>query len=565
MKSKETANSSTKKSKKRLPRDEPNSSSLPRKKAKLAEDPTVDASLSKDPAECGGPKYLQQKKELTEHFNKRFPTFAAPGSNGEDDNRLVDLPLPGHTTINGDLVLYCTRSGETLGQITEKLGVESWQDIAGHPNNMLQYGILKASSTFYRGTILEIPPNYSKWAVNECLLQEDEDSEEKCTQCKSKGNPAQMLLCDLCNKPYHTACVGLDEVPEGDWFCEPCLEVLKARKEYYGKPQAFPEHSLCPAPALDGQKELQEAIGALRSNLEKYLDAKRRQSATGGIVEVPSTNRKKATPEYPLLYLGAVFLREHNDISALEKLEEWVVLVPITHSAHATTNKDDGDTLLLNGFELKTNRAYGAFARIHFFDKSRDDELPMVTKGVRDAQRHLFRLLTASEESNLTDHPLYKFNKHLVLSYPPCPATVETKCTRTTTDDHRMSKLFELVELVQDCNVSLDLPKEPTPASMVANGCNLHGYQQSSLRWMLDKEKEATGLGLAGELWHRLRFLEHNCHSDNTPKDFFYCELTGSFALDIFDFQSSSGQKNASRDRFGKPTGGILGEEMGLG
>ena len=32
-----------------------------------------------------------------------------------------------------------------------------------------------------------------------------------------------MLLCDLCDSPAHTYCVGLGrEVPEGNWYCEGC-------------------------------------------------------------------------------------------------------------------------------------------------------------------------------------------------------------------------------------------------------------------------------------------------------------------------------------------------------
>ena len=33
-----------------------------------------------------------------------------------------------------------------------------------------------------------------------------------------------MVLCDFCNKGYHTDCKGLDDVPAGEWFCsEDCL------------------------------------------------------------------------------------------------------------------------------------------------------------------------------------------------------------------------------------------------------------------------------------------------------------------------------------------------------
>lgn len=30
------------------------------------------------------------------------------------------------------------------------------------------------------------------------------------------------MLCDGCDKAYHTVCVGLKEVPAGDWFCSKC-------------------------------------------------------------------------------------------------------------------------------------------------------------------------------------------------------------------------------------------------------------------------------------------------------------------------------------------------------
>ncbi|KAM7478417.1 hypothetical protein LguiA_026630 [Lonicera macranthoides] len=44
-----------------------------------------------------------------------------------------------------------------------------------------------------------------------------------CNECHQGGDDALMLLCDLCDSPAHTYCVGLrHEVPEGNWFCEAC-------------------------------------------------------------------------------------------------------------------------------------------------------------------------------------------------------------------------------------------------------------------------------------------------------------------------------------------------------
>ncbi|KAA8536782.1 hypothetical protein F0562_029260 [Nyssa sinensis] len=44
-----------------------------------------------------------------------------------------------------------------------------------------------------------------------------------CTECLQGGDDGLMLLCDLCDSPAHTYCVGLGrEVPEGNWYCEGC-------------------------------------------------------------------------------------------------------------------------------------------------------------------------------------------------------------------------------------------------------------------------------------------------------------------------------------------------------
>ncbi|EPS66929.1 hypothetical protein M569_07845, partial [Genlisea aurea] len=44
-----------------------------------------------------------------------------------------------------------------------------------------------------------------------------------CIECLEGGDDGLMLLCDLCDSPSHTYCVGLGfEVPEGNWFCNGC-------------------------------------------------------------------------------------------------------------------------------------------------------------------------------------------------------------------------------------------------------------------------------------------------------------------------------------------------------
>lgn len=46
-----------------------------------------------------------------------------------------------------------------------------------------------------------------------------------CQFCQSGDNEDQLLLCDGCDKGYHTYCFkpAMDTIPEGDWYCTECL------------------------------------------------------------------------------------------------------------------------------------------------------------------------------------------------------------------------------------------------------------------------------------------------------------------------------------------------------
>lgn len=52
-----------------------------------------------------------------------------------------------------------------------------------------------------------------------------------CQICGSntEDDDDQLMLCDFCNKGFHTFCLGLEKVPEDAWFCENCLEIMKNR------------------------------------------------------------------------------------------------------------------------------------------------------------------------------------------------------------------------------------------------------------------------------------------------------------------------------------------------
>ncbi|KXJ94681.1 hypothetical protein Micbo1qcDRAFT_45666 [Microdochium bolleyi] len=53
---------------------------------------------------------------------------------------------------------------------------------------------------------------------------EHEEEPRPCPICNQSDHEEVLLLCDSCDAPYHTYCVGLDSVPRGHWFCMECTE-----------------------------------------------------------------------------------------------------------------------------------------------------------------------------------------------------------------------------------------------------------------------------------------------------------------------------------------------------
>jgi len=60
-------------------------------------------------------------------------------------------------------------------------------------------------------------------------LDENPEPEEEatpCPVCNRADEEEILLLCDGCDTPYHTHCIGLDGVPRGSWFCMECVDAL---------------------------------------------------------------------------------------------------------------------------------------------------------------------------------------------------------------------------------------------------------------------------------------------------------------------------------------------------
>ncbi|XP_072975002.1 uncharacterized protein [Typha angustifolia] len=53
-----------------------------------------------------------------------------------------------------------------------------------------------------------------------------------CMECQTSEEDYLMLLCDICDSPAHTYCVGLGrEVPEGNWYCQCCRSAAEGSSQ----------------------------------------------------------------------------------------------------------------------------------------------------------------------------------------------------------------------------------------------------------------------------------------------------------------------------------------------
>ncbi|GAB5032928.1 phf isoform b [Nannochloropsis oceanica] len=52
-----------------------------------------------------------------------------------------------------------------------------------------------------------------------------------CQACGGVEEPHRILLCDGCDGEWHLACVGLKRVPRKDWYCRECAKEMKRRKK----------------------------------------------------------------------------------------------------------------------------------------------------------------------------------------------------------------------------------------------------------------------------------------------------------------------------------------------
>ncbi|PHH70420.1 hypothetical protein CDD83_5447 [Cordyceps sp. RAO-2017] len=88
----------------------------------------------------------------------------------------------------------------------------------------------------------------AEFDVQQWLAQNPDNDEEEasnpCPICNSAEREDVLLLCDSCDAAYHTYCIGIDYVPQGDWYCMECVHLFELTDE----PDALDAPSPSPRP-----------------------------------------------------------------------------------------------------------------------------------------------------------------------------------------------------------------------------------------------------------------------------------------------------------------------------
>ncbi|KAJ6446442.1 PHD and RING finger domain-containingprotein [Purpureocillium lavendulum] len=82
----------------------------------------------------------------------------------------------------------------------------------------------------------------AEFDVQQWLAQNPEPDEDEasnpCPICNSAEREDILLLCDSCDAAYHTHCIGLDYIPEGDWYCMECAHLFQLADDPEGSEAA---------------------------------------------------------------------------------------------------------------------------------------------------------------------------------------------------------------------------------------------------------------------------------------------------------------------------------------
>uniref|UniRef100_H0ZNX0 Bromodomain adjacent to zinc finger domain protein 1A n=1 Tax=Taeniopygia guttata TaxID=59729 RepID=H0ZNX0_TAEGU len=122
----------------------------------------------------------------------------------------------------------------------------------------------------------------------------------RCKVCRKKGDAESMVLCDGCDRGYHTYCIRpkLKAIPEGDWFCPECRPKQRSRR-LSSRQRPSVESDEETAEQLEGEEEANyDELG--QSEEEHYEEEQDEEDESQEEEEISLSKQGRSQVKFPL-------------------------------------------------------------------------------------------------------------------------------------------------------------------------------------------------------------------------------------------------------------------------
>ncbi|XP_041903183.1 bromodomain adjacent to zinc finger domain protein 1A isoform X2 [Corvus kubaryi] len=122
----------------------------------------------------------------------------------------------------------------------------------------------------------------------------------RCKVCRKKGDAESMVLCDGCDRGYHTYCIRpkLKVIPEGDWFCPECRPKQRSRR-LSSRQRPSVESDEETAEQLEGEEEADyDEMG--QSEEEHYEEEQDEEDESQEEEEISPSKQGRSQVKFPL-------------------------------------------------------------------------------------------------------------------------------------------------------------------------------------------------------------------------------------------------------------------------
>ena len=179
-----------------------------------------------------------------------------------------------------------------------------------------------------------------------------------CLECHQGGDDGLMLLCDNCDSPAHTYCVGLGrEVPEGNWYCDGCRPVA------LGSPSSQVQERVAEQRVTIQSLPVRPPAVHVRESIDLNLMSSPRTAFSQGFGHLPSSRFTGRSVEGASSVSGGGaptlserrWIHRHRQIQQLLSIDRTTPTTGRTHATSATTSTSN-----LNSSQIDQSRETAA-------------------------------------------------------------------------------------------------------------------------------------------------------------------------------------------------------------